>query len=564
MSFDGLMTHQVVRELNEKLSSGRINKVQQPYENEIILSIRANRQNYKLLLSAHPVYSRAQITQIPYEAPTQAPIFCMSLRKHLEGAIIDSIIQYENDRIIDIVLSSRDDIGDLHHLVLSLEIMGRHSNIILIDKDDQKIVDCIKHIPISQNSYRTLLPGAMYQRPPKQDKWNPFTINHEKLFAQLQQSDLSPKMLMNNFQGIGKDSAEELYYQLIKANKKSEGWMYFFKTLDQKRCPTLIVKDRKQWLTPIDYITIEGERTYFSTYSELLDAYYGKKAETDRVYQRLGAVTHNLKHRMDKNEQKIIKLKNTLREADQSEILRQKGELLTTFLHDVPKGATHVSLPNYYEENKLLDIPLNPALSPNANAQKYFQKYQKLKKGVKIVQDQIRQTQEENQYLETLLDSLERATPMDISVIEEELINQGYLKQKNVKQHKQKPKSKPYTFYSSKGNKIKVGRNNLQNDQLTLKTAQKNHYWFHAKNIPGSHVILETSHPTDEEITEAATLAAYFSKYRHSAQVPVDVIQVKYIHKPKGAKPGFVVYEGQKTVLVTPETSFIEELSHDK
>lgn len=559
MSFDGMMIHQVVKELNELLSSGRINKIQQPYDNEIILSVRSQRKNYKLLLSAHPQYARIQNTKMPYHNPEQAPLFCMTARKYLDGAIIQSIEQHENDRIVDLNLTHRDEVGDLHHLVLSLEIMGRHSNLLLINKDDNKIIDCIKHVGFSQNSYRTLLPGSEYIEPPKQHKLNPWTINDHELFSFLHSEVISSRLIMDTFQGFGKDSADELYQRLNTTDSLTKAWSSFIQAFNPGQ-PTLIHKENKYYFTPIDYLSIDGERTYFSNYSELLDAYFGDKADRDRVYQKLGAIEHKLKHIITKNEQKITKLKATLEEATQAELLRQKGELLTTYLHEVPKGATSVTLTNYYT-NQPLEIELNPAYSPNANAQKYFQKYQKLKKGVRIVQEQIQHAKLENQYIDTILDQLQRATPLDINVIEEELIDQGYLKRKH--RQKKKMKSKPLSFLSSEGHEIRVGRNNLQNDELTLKLAKKTDYWFHAKNIPGSHVILSCNHPTDEEITEAATLAAFYSKYRYSAQVPVDVIQVKHIRKPNGSKPGFVVYEGQKMVLVTPTEEEVERLKND-
>ena len=559
MSLDGLMLHEIVHELNEELKTGRINKIQQPYDNELILTIRANRKNYKLLLSAHAQYARVQVTQLPYQNPEQASLFCMTVRKYLDGAIIESIEQKENDRIINLNLRSRDDIGDLHHYMLSLEIMGRHSNLLLIDKGENKIIDAIKHVSLTQNSYRTLLPGAHYIEPPVQNKVNPWTIDDQTLFSFLHEYDLVPEQIQAYFQGIGKDSAIELSERL-KSNQKSQAWKIFFEQLDDKK-PMIVSFNKKQILIPMDYQTIDGKKTVFDSYSACLDAYYGEKAEKDRVYQKLGAMEQRLSNIVKKNKQKIKKLEQTLNDANHAEILRQKGELITTYLHEIKKGSKQVEVYNYYTDQPLL-IELNPAYSPNVNAQKYFQKYQKLKKGVHIVNEQIKKANMENEYLLTLIDQLQRATPMDIEVIEEELIAQGYMKKKNKGKQKAK-KSQPLSFSSSLGHLIQVGRNNLQNDRLTLKQAKKTDYWFHAKNIPGSHVILHCDQPSDEEITEAATLAAYYSKYRHSAQVPVDVIQVKHIKKPNGAKPGFVVYEGQRTVLVTPTEKEVEALRNE-
>lgn len=253
---------------------------------------------------------------------------------------------------------------------------------------------------------------------------------------------------------------------------------------------------------------------------------------------------------------KLKKRQQTLIDSENAEEFRQKGELLTTFMNQVPRGAASVDLENYYDENWLLTIKLDPALSPNQNAQKYFQRYQKLKNAVKLIHQQIAETKEEIAYLESVLAQLEIASPMDLAVIREELIAQGYVKNR-AKQRKKAAPSQPERFLSSDGTEILVGKNNLQNDQLTLKTARKSDIWLHTKNIPGSHVIIRSDDPSETTLMEAAELAAYFSKYRQSAQVPVDYVQVKHIRKPNGAKPGFVIYENQKTLFVTPDEGIL-------
>lgn len=280
--------------------------------------------------------------------------------------------------------------------------------------------------------------------------------------------------------------------------------------------------------------------------------------------QQGGELIHKLDNELKRNQTKILKLQQTLADTELAENYRRDGELLTTFMAQVPKGAEFVELPNYYEEDKPLKIKLNPALSPNQNAQKYFQKYQKLKNAVKIVHSQIEQATKEVGYLESVLAQLEIAGPMDIDLIREELIEQGYLKKRAAKKQKQSKQSKPDEFYSSDGTLILVGRNNLQNDQLTLRSAKKTDIWLHAKDIPGSHVIIKDTDPSETTLLEAAMLAAYYSKYRLSAQVPVDYVQVKYVHKPNGAKPGYVIYENQKTLYVTPEEDSIRKLKENK
>lgn len=562
MSFDGVFTHTIINELSEQLTSGRISKIHQPYDNEVVLVIRAKGKNHKLLLSAHPSYARIQLTEMVYGNPDVPPNFVMMLRKFLDGAILESIKQIENDRIIHFSFSKRDELGDLQNILLVVELMGRHSTIVLLNQETGKILDAIKHVGSSQNSYRSLLPGAEYIAPPAKDQLNPFSVSKEKVFELLSTADeLNSSYLQQKFQGLGKDTAEEIAFRLNEQpSSKIPVWEAFWKELRNAPTPTLTQTDKKEFFTPLAYQTLVGERTSFSSLSELLDAFYSGKAEKDRVKQQGGELIRKIENELKKNQTKLSKLKKTLADTENAEFYRRNGELLTTFMTQVPKGAPSVTLDNYYEENQPVDIKLNPALTPNQNAQKYFQKYQKLKNAVRIVQVQMDQTEQEISYLESVVSQLELASPIDLGIIREELISQGYVKkQKNKKQKKVQP-SKPEVFLASDGDTILVGRNNLQNDQLTLKTAKKTDYWLHAKDIPGSHVIIKNPTPSEGTLYEAALLAAYYSKFRLSAQVPVDYVQVKHVHKPNGAKPGYVIYENQKTLYVTPDEAVIQQL----
>lgn len=562
MSFDGVFTHKMVAELQTELISGRIAKIHQPYENEVILVIRARGKNKKLLLSAHPSYARVQLTEIGYQNPDSPPNFVMMLRKYLDGAILNDIQQVANDRVIHFDFMKRDDLGDQQDLRLIVELMGRHSTIVLIHRTTGKILDTVKHVGSSQNSYRTLLPGAIYIAPPKQEVLNPMTAEDPAVFHVLSQaSELNARYLQQHFQGLGRDTAEELAFRFQEQpNEKMAAWHTFWQTL-ATGTPTLSVVNGKEFFTPIPYDSLAmSEQTTFATYSELLDAFYGQKAEKDRVKQQGNELIRKMDNEFKKNQTKLTKLEQTLAETENAEEYRRDGELLTTFLHQVPRGAASVELPNYYEEDKPLTIKLNPALSPNQNAQKYFQKYQKLKNAVRIVQEQILHTQEEIAYIDSILTLLENAAPADLQVIREELQEQGYIKKRGAKRKAQK--SQPEVFHASDGTEILVGKNNLQNDQLTLKTARKTDYWLHAKDIPGSHVIVRSSEPSDTTLQEAAQLAGYYSKYRLSNQVPVDYVQVKYIHKPNGAKPGYVIYKNQRTLFVTPDAEKIAALKH--
>jgi predicted ribosome quality control (RQC) complex YloA/Tae2 family protein len=560
MSFDGIFIHALVREIQAKLLHGRIQKVHQPYKQEMVLTIRANGQNHKLLLSSHPSYARVQLTTMQYHNPENPPNFVMVLRKYLEGSILESIEQVENDRILHFTFSHRDELGDLQNIVLIVEIMGRHSNIILLNKETGKILDAIKHIGLTQNTYRAILPGVEYLTPPKPKGKNPFILQDPELFEILSTAqDLSAQFLQQSFQGFGRDTAEELVYRLKdKPNEKLNVWHDFFASLSFT-CPSLYENNGKEWFTPVAFLSLGKAKMVFDNLNELLDVFFTDKAEKDRTKQQVGSLLHRIKVEHKKNQTKLKKLYATLKDTENAEDYRCKGELLTTFMAQVPKGSDFVELKNYYEEDRTIKILLKPSLSPNQNAQKYFQKYQKLKKSVRIVQEQIEQTKQEILYLESVESQLELATPVEIPIIFEELQAEGYIKARPKKQKREKP-SQPAVFQASDGTKILVGKNNLQNDRLTLKMAKKSDYWLHVKNIPGSHVIVESSRPSDETLTQAGILAAYYSKYRNSAQVPVDVVQVKHLRKPNGAKAGFVIYEGQKTILVTPSQKMVEKL----
>lgn len=564
MSFDGVFTHAMINELRETLLSGRISKIHQPYENEVVLVIRSRGKNQRLLLSAHPSYARIQITQIDYQNPDTPPNFVMMLRKHLDGAILESIEQIENDRVIHFHFTKRDELGDLQNIILIVELMGRHSTIILVNKESGKILDAIKHIGSSQNTYRSLLPGVDYIAPPEQNQLNPFSQEKEKVFHRLSQMDLTPKGIQQQFQGIGFDTAQELVARLTeRPNEKMLVWQEFFTAIDTQLSPSLYEVAEKEYFTPINYRFFDSntqQKKMYPTLSELLDAFYQEKAEKDRAKQQGGELIRKIENELKRNRNKLKKREQTLKDSENAEDYRRDGELLTTFMAQVPRGANEVTLPNYYEEDRPITIKLDPALTPNQNAQKYFHRYQKLKNAVKLIGKQIEEAKNEIDYLESVLSQLEIAGPMDIEVIKEELTAEGYLKKKSSKKQKRKKPSQPDQYLSTDGTLILVGKNNLQNDQLSLKTAKKTDYWLHAKNIPGSHVIVKSDQPSDETITEAAELAAYFSKYRHSAQVPVDLVQVKHLRKPNGAKPGYVIYENQKTIIVTPEEEKINKM----
>ena len=548
MSFDGFFLHHMVEELRRELVNGRIQKINQPFEQELVLQIRSNRQSHRLLLSAHPVFGRIQLTQTTFENPAQPSTFIMVLRKYLQGALIESIEQVENDRIVEITVSNKNEIGDHIQATLIIEIMGKHSNILLVDKSSHKILEVIKHVGFSQNSYRTLLPGSTYIAPPSTESLNPFTIKDEKLFEILQTQETTAKNLQSLFQGLGRDTANEL--ERILVSEKLSTFRNFFNQ-ETKPCLT------ETSFSPVLFANQVEEP--FASLSDLLDTYYKDKAERDRVKQQASELIRRVENELQKNRHKLKKQEKELLATDNAEEFRQKGELLTTFLHQVPNDQDQVILDNYYT-NQPITIALDKALTPNQNAQRYFKRYQKLKEAVKYLTDLIEETKATILYLESVETVLNQAGLEEIAEIREELIQTGFIRRRQ--REKIQKRKKPEQYLASDGKTIiYVGRNNLQNEELTFKMARKEELWFHAKDIPGSHVVISGNlDPSDEVKTDAAELAAYFSQGRLSNLVQVDMIEVKKLNKPTGGKPGFVTYTGQKTLRVTPDPEKIASM----
>ena len=547
MSFDGFFLHHMTEELRHELVGGRIQKINQPFDQELVLQIRSNRKSHKLLLSAHSVFGRVQLTDTTFENPAVPNTFIMVMRKYLQGAVIEAIQQVENDRILEISVSNKNEIGDSVAVTLVIEIMGKHSNIILLDKASGKIIEAIKHVGFSQNSYRTILPGSTYVAPPQTGSLNPFTVDDEKLFEILHTEDLEPKRLQQIFQGLGRDTATELSARLTADKLKT--FREFFSSPTQ---PSLTEKT-------FSALLFSDSKIQMSTLSELLDTFYKDKAERDRVNQQASELIRRVENDLEKNRKKLVKQEEELLATENAEEFRQKGELLTTFLHQVPNDQDQVELDNYYTGEKII-ISLDKALTPNQNAQRYFKRYQKLKEAVKHLTSLIEETRTTILYLESVETALAQASLTEIAEIREELIQTGFIRRRQ--REKIQKRQKPEKYLASDGQTIiLVGRNNLQNDELTFKMAKKDELWFHAKDIPGSHVVITGNlHPSDEVKTDAAELAAYFSKARLSNLVQVDMIEIKKLNKPTGGKPGFVTYTGQKTLRVTPDEEKIKSM----
>lgn len=559
MSFDGLFTHAMVGELSALLTGGRVARINQPYPAEMIMVVRAQRKNQPLLISANPSYPRIQLTQVPFKNPAVPSNFTMTLRKYLEGARIDQINQIDNDRIIEMHFTTRDELGDDQHLRLIIEIMARHSNVSLVNQETGKIIDTIKHVGSDQNRVRLLLPGALFRMPPKQERTNPYLPNQHYLDLVKDHPDDPQALahaLQQQYQGFGPDSARELAHELLAADNLPAAYEGFLARFDHPE-PVLITdpKGHQSFFAfpPADSTGLT--LTSFTTLSALLDGFYAAKAEHDRTKELAGQVLKVINNELKKDRRKVKKLNQELAAAASADDLRVRGELLTTYLSRVQPGMTTIDLPNFYDENRPLKIQLAPALSPSRNAQRYFTRYNKLKASVAYDREQLKLTEDEIAYLDSIVSQISLAAPADVQEIKLELEQQGYLRVRHQKGKKRRKvqAAKPEEFHTSSGAVVLVGKNNMQNDRLSFKMANRDDLWFHVKDIPGSHVILRGAHPSEEDILEAAQLAAYFSKGQNASKVPVDYLPAKRLHKPSGAKPGFVTFRGQTTLTVKPK-----------
>lgn len=552
MAFDGLFTKAMTSEL-QQLVSGRISKVHQPNQLELLLHIRSQGSNHKLLISIHPSYSRIHLSKQANTNPSEPPMFCMLLRKHIEGGVITEISQHGTDRLIILKIKAKNEIGDDIERELHVEMMGRHSNVILVDSERMMILDSLKHLPPSVNSFRTILPGQPYIFPPSQDKEDPFT-NSDALI------NLDEKELVQQYAGFSPLTARELHHRLTTAGDKESAAKKFLEDFSQEDPVGYYVEqDSKSFFsaTPLEHLEAQG--LSFPNLGELLDRMYYAKAERDRVKQQAGDLERWLQNEISKLKLKLKKLKKEQDQAEKRDLLQLNGELIMANLHRIQKGMKEIEVDNYYNEEKVL-IPLDPRKTPIENSQKFYSRYQKAKTALVKTQEQIEKTEDDIAYFETLMSQVQQAGISDIEEIREELAEQGYMKAQKSKKKKKPTKPSVEPYVSSTGIPISVGKNNKQNDYVTFKVASKSDTWLHTKDIPGSHVIIHDAAPDEETILEAATIAAYFSKARESSSVPVDYTEVRQVKKPSGAKPGFVIYFEQKTVFVTPDEELVIKL----
>ncbi|MDO4530669.1 MAG: NFACT RNA binding domain-containing protein [Bacillota bacterium] len=585
MALDGITTSAIVSELKATLLGGRIDKIHQPVADEIRMTVRIPGSGArKLILSANSAHPRMHLTESTRENPMTAPLFCMVMRKHIAGGKIIDILQPDFERIIILKIESANEMGDITTKSLILEIMGKHSNLILTDENG-KILDSIKRVTHEKSSVREVLPGKEYVFPPSQDKKNPLEAAEEAFHRalHLQEGRRLQEFLYQTYTGIspvmageictraGLDASDACHQTTDAAAQKL--FSAFLQTMEDIRTeqylPAVYYQENGRIL---DFAVLEMtqfaslQKKEYPTISALLEGFYHERDNAAHIRQKAQDMRKLVMNHIERCvKKKEIHLK-TRRETKGMELWKKKGELLTANIYAVPQGVTTFRTIDYYEEAlPEIEIAIDPAKTPAENAQKYFAKYNKAKRTLAALETQEKQNEEELTYLESVLNAIENAREdADLSEIRTELAESGFLRRQVQKKGQQKPrKSKPLRYISSDGYEILVGKSNLQNDELTLRTADPTDLWLHTKDIPGSHVIIRTGGKAElpeATMEEAANLAAFFSKAKNSSMVPVDYTQRKNVKKPNGAKPGMVIYLTNKTIYIHPDEERVNQM----
>lgn len=583
MPFDGVVAKCVVHELQELLPGGRIEKIFQPEADEIILNVRAKGQNLKLLLSACASYPRIHVTEGSRENPAAPPMFCMLLRKHLAGGKILDVEFHRFERIVTLHVESVNELGDISVKKLIIEIMGRHSNIILVNAED-RILDAIKHVDAEVSSVREVMPARPYQLPPSQDKAIPGELDIARfLEAAADRTDVPMEnYLLNGILGFSPVLCRELCHRahidgkvpasaitFEQRERLKEALESLLNRIFQDSYSPCVIYTDQTLEQPLDFHCVEMSQfphvQYLTSISKVLDLFYNTKDRLDRLKQKKADLQKVMKNNLDRCKKKLALQQEKLRDVADREKLKLYGELITANIYCIPAGSKKVSLMNYYSENyDNLEVPLDENLSPQENAQRYFRQYTKAKSAFSYTSRQVEESLRELEYLESVQHLLDTCTNVqEIEEVRQELVEQGYVHSRKTGTGRKKEKaSAPLCYTSSDGLDILVGKNNRQNDQLTLKTASSNDIWLHTQKIPGSHVIIRKGQQDipDATLLEAAILAAYHSKAKQSSTVPVDYTTVRNVKKPGGAKPGMVIYENFRTIIVTPDEAAVKRL----
>ncbi|MTI79790.1 MAG: fibronectin/fibrinogen-binding protein [Firmicutes bacterium] len=590
MPFDGLVTVAVCHQLKDSLIGARIEKIYQPLKEELALLLSKPGERYRLLISANAKNARVHTTENSKPNPSNPPLFCMVLRKHLDGGVISEINQPGLERLLQFKVNTRDELGRPTVKTLVVEIMGKHSNIILVDQNN-RILDGIKRYSHAVSRHREVLPGRDYMPPPEQGKINPIGLNEERFMELVTSADIDMKLtdiLLKTFDGFSPRMCREVVFRSglpLETSLNHCGqyelsliWQHFYdicSNLDHSQFNPSLVLNRDG--TPNDFAAFSLSQfkdlvVEHGDICQILDKFYTRKEQLEKLQAKKQSLLTIVSSEINRLKKKIPKFKKSLHQADQADDYRLFGELLTANMHLLEKGLKKVQLENYYHPNyNKVNIELNPQKTPSENVQAYFKKYNKAKKTTVAVKEQLSQAEEELSYLEGVDTAVRHASSIiDLEETKTELVSQGYLKPKSFdktkKKDKKRSKPQPMEYQSMDGFTILVGKNNRQNDYLTQRIAQATDIWLHTKEIPGSHVVIRTEGgdvpPTTLE--QAAVLAAYHSKARQSSSVPVDYTFVKHVHKPNGAKPGMVIYENQQTITINPDEEKVHNMSRTK
>lgn len=567
MAFDGLAVRAQARELDAALTGGRVEKIYQPGKDELIFSVRAASGKIRVYASSNNTHAGIFITADDYDNPVNPPGFCMLLRKHLQGSRIAGVTQKNIERIIEIEFDARDELGFSVRRKLITEIMGKYSNVILLDEGSGKVIDSLKRISFDVNRVRQILPGQIYEYPPAQKKIAFDSVTEKDIagccLAASESGTPLSDTLLSDIGGIspliarelaaedgGADpAASEIYRRITAMSEAADS--------GDLNCAVYENSDglpKDFHVVPLTEYADIYKKIDFDTVSEAAEYYFQHREASSRVRQKSSALRTSVSRALKKQRLKKQRLSDDLLKAENSDKYRLYGELLTANMHLVKTGDKEVSVTNYYD-NKEITIPLDERYAPAKNAQIFFKRYAKAKTAVKEKKKQLKETDSNIEYLtsvEAFIDSSEKTE--DIDQIREELEESGFVRRKKQRGLKKKQKPQPFMYTTSDGHEVLAGRNNRENDFLTFRTAGRNDIWFHTKDIPGSHVILFTKgeKPSDSSIFEAAAIAAYHSKGRASENVPVDYTEIRYVKKPNGAKPGMVIFTDNRTVFVTP------------
>ena len=579
MAFDGITIANLVKEFQETLVGGRINKIAQPEADELLITIKNNKTQYRLLLSASASLPLVYFTEKNKTSPLTAPNFCMLLRKHIGSGRIAAVTQPDMERAIEFRIEHLNELGDPCFKILVVEIMGKHSNIIFLN-EERMILDSIKHVSCNVSSIREVLPGRDYFLPKTQEKKNPLTVTEEEFFQTVYAKPMAcAKALYTSLTGLSPSMAEEICFRAsIDGSLPPDGlsqaarlhlYHTFARTMEDvaegRFVPNIVYNEKDE---PVEYaalpLTHYGDAPVktFASMSQVLELYYAQKDRITRIRQKSADLRRIVQTALERNRKKFDLQSRQMKDTEKMDKYKVYGELINTYGYNLEEGCKSFTALNYYT-NQEISIPLDPTMTPQENAKKYFDRYNKLKRTAQALEEQLKETEEEIRHLESISTALDIALlESDLSQIKDELTEYCYIKKHTGGKKKALAKSKPLHYVSSDGYDMYVGKNNYQNEELTFKFATGNDWWFHAKKMPGSHVIVKSGSEElpDTTFEEAGRLAAYYSSGRTAPKVEIDYIQKKHVKKPGGAKPGFVVYYTNYSLMIEPDISGIRQV----